>query len=326
MIFCPGQSRTIGVVLGAVLLAAASTPSDVLAQEQRQRRNGRIANHRFMESDLVPLPMPTTNINTVVGTGEASDIEVRVFENLDSISTRNIKGDLTYLTFRVNYQQAVNDWLGSWLGLGVTARLGTNSVTLLNEGLAYQFSFELGWLVRIHQWERSSLAATASLWNSNWGFVDVGQWAREAFVDGEIEEGNEIYRSSLSLSGGGGLRYAYAINSTLGAALVLEGGAGEPPDRKSDARGYFRGSVLADVDLNPARHIPIGFALGYRFDSFPGVDPVTKWESSLGIFRLEYTGRDDYAVAIESQVGTLPISSGRTTQVTQIKVTTRYYF
>jgi hypothetical protein len=317
--------RFFWITPSLALAAIACMPRAGGAQES-SRPTARIADHRFMESDLVPLPIPTTNLLTSLGAGGAPDVQVQLFENTPSATPRTVHGSLAYLTLNLGYQQAVNDWLAPWIDFGVSARMGANSVSLLSEGLSYQYTWELGWLMRIHQWKRSQLSATLNLWNSTWGFVELDQWARGVIDSGGVKPGNELYQEGLSLSGGGGLRYADAINPTLGWEAFAEGGVGEAPNRSTETSGYFRGGVMADLDLNATRRIPLGVALGYRYESFPGVEPNVKWHSNQAIFRIEYTAREAYAVAIESQVGSVPLSNGRTTVISQMKLVTRYYF
>jgi hypothetical protein len=317
--------------LATCALAVALFMVGVLAgkahgQDRPARPLPRIGDHRFLESDLVPLPMPTTNLLSSLGAGGASNARVAIFDNVDSLPPREIDGSLAYLTLNLSYQQAVNDWLAPWIAIGMSGRLGTNSVSLVSEGVVYQYSWELGWLIKVHEWQRARLAATANLWRTRWGFIQFEQWLRDVIANGGIREGNELYRESPSLSGGGGLRYAYAVNATLGLAAVVEGGVGEEPNASAKTAGFFRGSVMADVDLNGSRHVPIGFGLGFRYASVPGAEPGVRLDSNQGIFRIEYTGREEFAVALETQFGSLPLTSGDSAFITQTKLVTRYYF
>jgi hypothetical protein len=106
----------------------------------------------------------------------------------------------------------------------------------------------------------------------------------------------------------------------------VEGGVGEEPNASAKTAGFFRGSVMADVDLNGSRHVPIGFGLGFRYASVPGAEPGVRLDSNQGIFRIEYTGREEFAVALETQFGSLPLTSGDSAFITQTKLVTRYYF
>ena len=320
----PGRLGRLG--LAALALLALARPGDAAAQERRTPPTARLGEHRFMESDLIPLPMATTNLLTSLGAGGAGDVEVEVFENTASISPRTIEGSLAYLTLRLGYQQAINDWLAPWFNLGISGRLGTNSVSLLSEGVAYQSSWELGWMIRVREWERSRLAATVNLWNSSWGFVELDEWLRDVIASGGIQEGNELYHEAPSLTGGGGLRYAHAFNAVFGLAAMAEGGVGEEPNATAETASFFRAGLLADMDLDAMRRVPLGLALGYRYETRPGAEPDSRLESHQGIVRLEYTGREEYAVALETQMGSLPLTSGDSAFITQVKLVTRYYF
>jgi hypothetical protein len=293
---------------------------------QAQRPTARIADHRFLESDLVPLPIITTNLVTSLGAGSATDLQVEVFDRIDSIPPRTIEGDLAYLALDLTYQQAVNDWLAPWLGIQILGRIGTSSVSIISEGVSYQTAWDLGWLIRVAEWDRSRLGMTVNLWNSNWGFIRLDEWLSNVIDDGEIEEDNEVYQESLSLAGGVGVRYAHAINETFGLAALVEGGIGEPPQDNPEAKGFFRGAIIGDIDLNPVRRVPIGVALGFRYETFPGLDPNVTWRASNGLLRIEYTGRSEYAVALETMMGSLPLTGGGSTNVVQTRLVTRYYF
>ena len=309
-----------GIALGLALVLAAAPAAAA------EKPTSRIGDHVFGESDLVPLPIPSTNLMTSLGAGGAPNVDVEVFEWADSIPTRTIDGSLTYLTLRLGYQQAVNDWLAPWASINVAGRIGTNSVSIVSEGVPYQYSWELGWLIKVREWEHARLGATLNLWNSTWGVVDLGQWLRDAIAAGGIDETNELYRTNRSLTGGAGLRYAHAVNATFGWAAAVEGGVGEPPNRLESTRGFFRGGVIGDFDLAPARGVPIGIALGYRYESFPGLEPNVTWRSNQGLVRIGYTGREEFGVALETQLGSVPLSNGQSTVVIQTRLTTRYYF
>jgi hypothetical protein len=181
-------------------------------------------------------------------------------------------------------------------------------------------------MIRVREWDRSRLAATVNLGNSSWGFVELDEWLRDVIANGGIQEGNELYHEAPTLTVGGGLRYAHAFNAVFGLAANAEGGVGEAPNPTDETDVYFRTGILADMDLDAMRRVPLGFALGYRYETRPGVDPDSRLDSHQGIVRVEYTGREEYAVAIETQFGSLPLTSGDSAFITQVKLVSRYYF
>ena len=94
----------------------------------------------YMTSGMVAMaiiegPNAIAHVRSLIGAGFAGGLEVPIFNVNDSI-VQILEGDMSFLQIDVEYQQRLNAWLALRVGVTGLARSGTETSTLLSEGLA----------------------------------------------------------------------------------------------------------------------------------------------------------------------------------------------
>jgi hypothetical protein len=222
----------------------------------------------------------------------------------------------------MDLEWAVRDWMGVWINASVLGRLGTDTGTLLTEGVTLITGFELGWLFRLVRTERTQLSGTAQIWSDDFTIVNLADWAEGIIGGSQVP----LVRKAPVVRTGGGLRFAWAMTEWLGGLASGEMGYGESAEVDPSSDWFTSLSAGLSIDLDPVWNAPVGFGLAYRFDSFPreGGDPSRAAQG--GLFRVTYTGRDDFIVSLDTSGWRSGLSDGSDVNVGQTGLSLRYYF
>jgi hypothetical protein len=325
--------------LGALLLPMliAMSPSSADAQQSppaatpaSQTLTPRVtaptlADHRFTASSLVRGPFITTFYrNTLaVGVAPGSSIPLAVINGEEIIFET---GDMLFSTLQIEYQQAVKEWMGFWMNVGLAGRLGTETASLLSQGVTVTSGFRLGWVLRFMQAEDMALSGTVQIVNAGYTAVDLVGFVEGIIDDGVTEDDELVYSSSLMIAKGG-VSYAWAINRTTGLTASADVGYGESPDRLAGNDWYFDAAAAVDFDLRRGIPVPVGAAVGVRSTSIPESDLNLGNSITTVSARIDYIGRHDLNIGVEIASQWQDIAtSEKTLRYTTVALDFRYYF
>ena len=303
-----------------VLVALTLTPAAGRAEEDLKIPH--LGGHQFTVNTLTGDPFVKTYIRNTLGIGKSIDLFVPIIE-IDDGQVLGLKGDLLKAILEFEYQQAVKDWVAFRVQVRVAGRLGTGTQSLLASGVTANTGFEFGWLFKLAEGEKTALSATLNLWNNSVTVVDF-----LGFVDGVVNPPSQsLVKTVPSTRGGGGLRYAWAASDLVGFIFKSETGMGESVDRSNSDEWFFNFATAADFDLKTKTAVPLGLALGYKFDTFPEAgEELANVKHDL-VFRISYTGTTDFLLSLDFSYGWFKVKDiTESTKFTSTLLNLRYYF
>jgi hypothetical protein len=279
------------LVLAGFVALSLMVPVAGSAEESRiPTLNG----HQFTTNNLTGDPFVRTYIRNSLGLGKALDLFVPVVE-LGNNEIYGLKGDLINAILEFEFQQAVKDWIAFRTQVRVFGRLGTGTQSLLAQGVTANMGFDIGWMFRLAQGEKTALSGTINVWNNSLTAVDL-----LGFVDGILDDTNRpLVRKVPTTRGGGGLRYAWAASPLVGFNFLGETGVGESADRSPGDEWFYKFGAAVDFDLKKKTVLPFGVVLGYRLDSFPETGEELSTANKEIVLRIAYTGTTDFLVSLD---------------------------
>jgi hypothetical protein len=321
------NARCVLPALGLLLMTGAATElSAQRSDDGADKLRPALGEHRFIPNNLTRDPFPRTFVRNSLGIGQAMDIEfLPSLEIAPRDTIPGVSGNLLFAVLDFEFQHAVKDWMAVWAKANLVGRLGTDVGALLSEGATVLTGFELGWLVRLAETDRIALSATANLWNNSFTGVNLADWV-EGIVAGEQVD---LVRKVPSVRAGGGLRFAWAASDLIGVLAGTEIGFGESIARRGDDQVSFQLSGAVDLDLYARTSVPLGFVLGFEATNSPREGSEFTDQVNRGFFRIAYTGREDFLIAIDGTFSRLSFT-GRETEdeisTGSILFSMRYYF
>ncbi len=318
------NKNTMGVkALFTVLVLVVLTLTPSAGRAEEDLRIPHLSGHRFTTNTLTGDPFVNTYIRNTLGMGQSLNLFVPLFKFGDPPKQVGLRGDLLKAILEFEYQQAVKDWVAFRVQVRVTGRLGTGAQSLLASGVTANTGFEFGWLFKLAEGEKTALSGTLNLWNNSVTVVDF-----LGFVDGIIEdEINPLVKNVPTTRGGGGLRYAWAASDLVGFIFKGETGMGESVDRSNTDEWFFNFAAATDFDLKTKTPVPLGLALGYKFDTFPeGGEDLADAKHDL-VFRISYTGTTDFLLSLDFNYGWFNLNNqAEASKFTSTLLNLRYYF
>ncbi|NOX18384.1 MAG: hypothetical protein GXO87_08910 [Chlorobi bacterium] len=264
-------------------------------------------NHKFVVNQYVRSPFINTYIRNTLGVGQALDLQVPIME-IDGVPVTGLRGDLFFLTVEFEYQYAVNNWLAVFGNFSVVSRIGNGAQAILAQGINATYGLELGWMFKLIKTDKVMLSATANIWNKSGTIINIYDFIQNIIDAGELLPDNHILITRNFIQGGGGFRFAWAASELIGVNALTEFAYGESVDRRDENELFYNLSGSVDFDLNKVTSVPIGFALGFKIDSFTGGTDNTIDGKVTSIFlRTAYTGRDDFLISLDMTWAKLPL-------------------
>lgn len=257
-----------------------------------------LGGHNFTTVSHIKSPFINTSLEMVMGLGKTSDFELPPLQ-IDSISINVLKGDIAYTTLGLQYQTSLRDWLAFNAGFRLNGRVGTESRSLIAQGINLSTGFKLGWLAKLYESKKSMLSGSLTVSNDSYTIVDLEGFIKKIIESGTITEDNRLLQTVPALSVMGGVSYAAAFNETFGLISYVEGGFGESIDRSESDKWIVNLGVSFDYDMLPKLRVPLGFALGYHQNSTPLLSQERLGNPQNIIGMISYTGRDDLEAGIE---------------------------
>ena len=281
--FESGSARC-AATLAAALLTLAAAPA---ARAQEPGPRPALAAHTFVSTDLVPDAFVRNYVRTSLGYAEALGIDYPpVVIRGDTLNVLN--GSLSYATLGIEYQAVLRDWIAARIALGLVSRLGTQSSSLVNEGVTVSSGYDFGFLARLHETTKTMLCGTLGVTNQYVTLIDVRQFAEDV-VDGVPNA--RLIDTVPTVRSNTGLRFAWAASPSFGVTLLGEGSYGDAPKRHELTSWGWDLGASVDYDAGPAHGIPVGAAFAYRLSSLPGVIAQDHGNSSQTVLRIAYTGK-----------------------------------
>lgn len=300
----PARFRSSGFQLFAGLLyplgqrsAGASQDGERSARQVAQASEFKrplLGGHAFLPNKLVPDPFIRTFIRNSVGLGQAVDLEIPT-PIIDGDTILGLKGDLLFAILDFEYQHAVKDWLAVRAEVDVVGRLGTNLGALLASGVTAATGFEIGWLIRLFESERTLLSGSLEFTNSSFATINISRFV-EDIIQGRPAS---LVGNTPIARGGGSLRFAWGLSQFFGLTAQAAGGYGESVERTADDQLYVDFGGTLDFDLLAISPVPIGVLLGFKYATFPEAGDDVKDDTRTGLLRIAYNGRSDFIIGLD---------------------------
>ena len=315
-----GRRFAVTVAIAALF---ASPLASQAARPTGSATSHTVGPHLFIPSSGFPDPFIASHARSLIGAGFAGGLEVPIFNGNDSI-VRILEGDMSFLQIDVEYQQRLSDWLALRVGVTGLARSGTETSTLLSEGLAAVYGMGLGATARI--WGNDKFLLSGALdTRSNQLFgmtpleyvqgvvqavqdalqsvADSGITIDSAVVDSVLDaldlDQYTLFESEHASATTGGLRLAFAPTPWLGIVGLAQSGVTGIFNGASD-KGLVDLGVAASVDLLPLWRVPIGANVSLRWQNASDRgSEVARNATAVGV-GIAYTGRGDFSVALEA--------------------------
>jgi len=324
------------------------------AQEPRRLGSGRghtLGGHVFLPSSAFPDPFVAGYLTSNLGAGAATNLQVPVYNAEDSV-VRILKGDLGVVGMGIEYQQGVLPWLGVRVNASGFTRFGTQTPTLLSEGVSTRYGYGAGASARIWGNEKLYLSGALDYSSDNLAGVEPLEYVEgvartvgkvldsleaiggitlnPAVIDSVIRSidltGYSLHSSSTAQKTSVGVRAAYAPVRWLGLTGLLQTGLVGTFSGASNV-GLLDVGAAADVDFDALWRIPVGVKVSGRWQSVnEAASDVAKSTTDVGA-SVAYTGRGDFSLGLELLISSLAQRrSDATLAVQRYALTMRYYF
>jgi hypothetical protein len=330
---CGNQQRNLVFCLSALLLIGILTPHAFSTEQEADepliktdRKLPMLNGHRFVLSTFITDPFISSFVHTATGFGVAPNTDITIYD-FEGEPVTTIKGDLAYMLLRMEYRQALNRWLSLWTQVEGMGRMGINPESILSQGLTGVFGFELGGLARLWQNDRFLLSASASYRRSKYFGVDILTFVQRIILEGGIAPDNKITKRVPADRYNAGLHFAYAPSDWVGLMASAKLGTTDSVFVRGESETVLSLTGLASIDLKPGTNIPIGFNLGFQYESYPeGSDDLIKDVRQV-LFKIAYTGRREFSVGLEGNHSRAPLRVGdNILSAWSGLITLRYYF
>ena len=256
-------------------------------------------NMKFITSDVVSDPFINTYFSIAAGTGIAYDLQTNI-KNFKGDIIKTVNGDLTYISGGIQFQFACNDWLAINAGYSGGGRLGTNTFTVLSQGISYATSTTFGTKFRISNNKKLQFSGIVDFAYRSVYSYSFYDYIKQAIENGQdslakntlLQEDN-VTKTFISCS------WAYAPSDWIGFMAIAGYGAVKPLQQK--LKGNIRLGGLAQIDFQNVKNIrfPIGISLSARYNSFSETAEDVNNIITYG-FSVQYTGHKDFDITIET--------------------------
>jgi hypothetical protein len=312
-----------------VLARAQSSPADSSLRQEGSEgavKLPQLGRHTFVPSDYVPGPFIQTYIRNALGYAQSVELTAPPI-TIAGETVGGLKGDLLFAVLEFEYQHAVKEWLAVNAQIHALSRLGTETQSLLFQGVTAAAGFKLGWLFKLWRNDRMLLSGAMDVMNNSVTIIDLAQYIEGIIAAGGLTPDNKLVNVTPSVRGGGGLRWAYGVSQLVGLTFSVEGSYGESMTLRTGNQWYLDLGGAASLDLYAKHGIPLGFVIGFRQASVASLGGDLDDKARNGILRISYTGRKDFSVGMESYFQSArPNNLEKPVRSMGTVVTMRYYF
>ena len=315
-----GASLCLGCIVGPLVGTARAQTGDTVPVVKDLKRPV-LGPHRFVPNPVTEDPFPRTFVRNSLGIGTALDLPLtpEIVIGTDTIDA--ITGDLIFALLDFQYSQRIKEWMGFWATIKVRGRLGNDLGSLVAEGVTLSTGFNIGWMFKFLETDRIAMSATAQVTKGSFTGMNLF-----GFIQGVIDsQPVPLVRKVPTLWVGPGLRFAWAANTWLGVTANGTLMYGEGADRTQASQAFWRMSAAASLDFTSLIHVPVGLVLAAQVASD---DPngESSNNSTGGLLRIAYTGRDDFVIALDISSLHTTLFSGTEVDVGTTQISMRYYF
>lgn len=278
--------------------------------------------HYFLSNMNMPSAFINSHFGMNLGLASSEGFETLKIEIGDE-EIIGLKGSLVFADLNFNYRQKIKDWIAFNARIGVTARIGTEVVSLLTQGVNTVSSFRLGWSVRILEREKYMLSGRFTVSNYGVSYINIREFVEDIVQDSTV---TSISKSVPILNGGIGLQFAYAFNELFGFQAHVNALYGDSFERGATDFIYHIGGMF-DINLATKTQVPLGFSFGYTASSLPDIVQVHGQSATNAVFKIAYTGSDHYDLGMEISRIRVPIEGveGKVNSM-GVFITSKYYF
>ena len=288
------------ILVGSLATGGAlSLPSPSPAEEGRV-----LGGYRFLPSTVVADPFLTSHFRNFTGIATAQNVTVPfvIIDGPPPDTLFTLGGDLLYVNARFEYQQRVHSRWAVRLKGGGASRVGTNGQAIISQGVTAIFTIAGGATYLLRQSERWNLSATGDV-----GFGSGLKIGLLEFLDDYLLGGNDtasLVQTSDGVTYHLGLRAAWAPRTWWGLTALGEYGGTNTDSFLSDT--VWRFGATASMDFRQRGGVPLGI-LG-----IVNVDHLTQSAETIGTsvtlgLGFFYTGREDFAIGLESSWARIPL-------------------
>jgi hypothetical protein len=295
-----------------LLLPVLKAQSDTLKRPS-------VGNHIFTPITFSNLPFTNSYFSTYTGVGATSGL---VTEPL-GLAVQGLTGEVTFVEMGFTYQQRVRDRLAAYINLTASARVGTEFQSMLGHGFSAITSFDIGWHIKLAEGKKSLLSMILELQNHKASIVNVLGFVKDIINDHPNPSLNETVPV---LAFATGLRYAYALNETIGFKTSAHLAYGETYSRGAYGIAFDAGAGI-DLNFYPRFSLPLGLVFIYDITSMPDFVYVSGKESQMIQAKIAYTKASDFSLGIEYTYMKYPlINQDKPVTARSIALAARYYF
>ncbi len=269
--------------------------------------------HTFVPTTFIRDPFVRTYLRTGLGFGMTPALETPPVV-IDGASVEGLKGSLLFALMAFDYQHAIRDWLAVRAALKVIGRLADETRPLLAQGVTLYGEFELGWLFRVMQSERTFLSASLEIRNSSVTDVYLQRFIEGIIDSGGISRGNHLVEVTPAMQGGGGLYMAYAFSDLAGLTANANLYYGESSDRSKGEAWSYLVRAAVDFNLSSTGGPPLGFVVGASTGSLLEVSGKGDATTQTIFGRIGYTGSREFALGLDLAYDLVPIRNAESKQ------------
>ena len=205
--------------------------------------------------------------------------------------------------------------------------MGTETSSLVAEGVSVSTVFDVGWLARLWRTKDMLLSGGLSVDNRSYTVVDLAGFINRIIEDGGLLPGNTLVRSVTILMTVAELRYAYGVSDLVGVVAEANLGYGESVKREASSQWYHMLGASVDLDANPRTSVPVGVAIGAQLYNIPLGDPNVDGDGAALMLRVSHTGKSDLNLGINVESRWLSLSQVEgTLRYTSFALDLEFYF
>jgi hypothetical protein len=201
--------------------------------------------------------------------------------------------------------------------------VGTELQSILAQGFNTIANFNIGWHIRLSEGKKYRLSGTIELQNNKGSFINLLGFVQDIINERPNPSLNETIPLLVI---GSGLRYAYAINETIGLKAAATLAYGETYTRGQYGIS-FDGGAGVDFNFYPKYAVPIGLVFIYDITSMPSFVYVEGEKSQMLQGKIAYTKASDFSLGIELALARYPfLNQKKPVAMRTVSLSARYYF
>lgn len=284
------MKKIINIFFRTAVLLTVAFSGQVYSQSDSADNPVSLNGHKFVINSTMGSPFTNTTYKNILGAGQTVNLKIPdVVINGETVI--QILGEIAYTNLAFEYQQEIRKWLAFYGEVKLVGRLGTETGSLISQGVNVVSGYSLGWKIKVHESKKLSVSTSLNVSKSSYTVLNLPDFIQGIIDSGKVTPGNKLVNYTPLLRGGIGVNAAYAFNPTFGVMAKLYGDYGESARRfESSVFNYVYG-ISFDADLNPKQNVPLGFMAGFYHSSLPQFKEESSRDPNEILFQINYTGK-----------------------------------